>query len=421
MTEVMELAPGVNLRTFHSTRFKQGALSLQFLSPMRRETAAQNALLPAVLLRGTKNAPDLQAITHRLDDLYGAGVGTTVRRVGNCQTTGLSCSFIEDRFALPGDRVLAPMISLLRELLLEPVWEQGLFSREFVESEKRNLISALEAQYNDKRAWADLQLLQKMCAGDSFGLPRLGTPEAVEKITPQALTDRYHELLIRQRAELFYVGSAPAEEVAGLLQPLFSGLSRIPAPAPVQTPLTAPPAGAFSDTLDTAQSHLCLGYTTPITNGDPRFAAMQVFNALFGAGMTSKLFMHVREKLSLCYAIGSRYYGVKGILTVSAGIDAQKESVAREEIARQLSACQKGDITELELLSAKEAVLSSLRGVHDSPGSIENYYCTAYLSGLEMTPEEYSAAVSQVTLNDVVEAARTLSLHSEYFLKGVAK
>ncbi len=421
MTEIMELAPGVTLRSFRSSRFKQGILSLQFLSPMCQETATCNALLPAVLLRGTKNAPDLQAITHRLDDLYGAGIGTAVRRVGNCQTTGLSCSFIEDRFALPGDRVLAPMITLLGELLLEPVLEKGLFSREFVEGEKRNLISTLEAQYNDKRLWADQQLLQKMCSGDPFGIPRLGKPEWVSKITPKSLTAHYETLLRQQPVELFYVGSFPKEQVAALLQPLFQGILRTVSPAPAQSLLTTSPAGAFSDTLDAAQSHLCLGYTTAITNRDPRFAAMQVFNALFGAGMTSKLFMNVREKLSLCYAIGSRYYGAKGLVTVSAGIDGKNVQLAREEIARQLNACQQGDITDLELSGAKEAVLFSLQGTHDSPGSIESYYATAALSGLTLTPEEYSAAVSQVTLDSVVEAANTVLPHTEYFLKGVAQ
>ena len=46
-----------------------------------------------MLLRGTQRYPDLQAITRKLDDLYGAGVGTLVRRVGDYQTTGLTCAF----------------------------------------------------------------------------------------------------------------------------------------------------------------------------------------------------------------------------------------------------------------------------------------------------------------------------------------
>ena len=110
MTKTIELLPGVTLRCHPDTRFKQGCLSFSVIRPMCAEEAALNALIPAVLLRGTKKYPDLRAITLKLDDLYGASIGTQVRRVGDYQTMGLYCGFLEDRFALPGDRILAPMV-----------------------------------------------------------------------------------------------------------------------------------------------------------------------------------------------------------------------------------------------------------------------------------------------------------------------
>ena len=90
MVKTIELSPGVTLRYFPDNRFKQGALSIQFLRPMCREEAALNALLPDVLLRGCQSAPDMRRITLRLDDLYGASVGALVRRVGDIPPTGLS-------------------------------------------------------------------------------------------------------------------------------------------------------------------------------------------------------------------------------------------------------------------------------------------------------------------------------------------
>ena len=145
---------------------------------------------------------------------------------------------------------------------------------------------------------------------------------------------------------------------------------------------------------------------------------MQVLNTVFGAGMTSKLFMQVREKMSLCYAIGSGYYASKGIITVSAGIDGEKEPLVRGEILNQLDACRRGEITEAELVSSKEAILSSLRSVHDSPGSIESYYSTHLLSGAFRTPQQYMDEIRAVTLEDVIAAAGTVAPHSSYFLKG---
>ena len=170
--------------------------------------------------------------------------------------------------------------------------------------------------------------------------------------------------------------------------------------------------------MDVSQGKLCMGFITPITNRSPEFPAMQLMNTILGAGMTSKLFVNVREKMSLCYSIGSGYYGSKGIVTVSAGIDFDKEDLVKEEVLRQLDACRDGNITEAELNAAREALVSSLRSTNDSPGAIEGYYATAALSGLKMTPEQYIARLWDVTLEDVVSAARQLSLHSTYFLKG---
>ena len=420
MIETLTLSPGVTLRCCRDTRFKQGCLSFQLIRPMAAEESAKNALLPSVLLRGTNRHPDLRAITHRLDELYGASVSPLVRRVGDYQTTGLYCGFMDDRFALPGDRVLAPMVEFLEELLLDYPMEQEGFSPAFVESEKRNLIATIESERNDKRAYAMGKLLKLMCAADSFGLPRLGEVVQVEAIDPQGLLAHYRQILKTSPIHIFYVGSAESGEVARLLMPIVSGLERNYQPLPPQTGFHPSRQQDVTETMEVAQGKLCMGFTTPITNRMPQFPAMQVLNTLFGAGMTSKLFMTVREKLSLCYSIGSGYYGTKGIVAVNAGIDPDKEQVTRQEILHQLELCRRGEITPQELTAAKEALLSSLRATHDSPGSIEGYYATAALSGMAMTPAEYMQAVEAVTWEDVVAAAETLQLHTTYFLKGGA-
>lgn len=419
MTEIMELQPGITLRCYPDHRFKHSCLSFQIVRPMQRQEVALNALLPAVLLRGTRQHPDLRSITFRLDDLYGAAAGTLCRRVGDYQTTGIYCSFIEDKYAMPGDRVLEPMIGFLGELLLDSLLEDGAFHPGFVESEKKNLISTIEAELNDKRGFAMGQMLKIMCREDSYGIPRLGEPEQVAAITPRMLYDHYRKILRESPIDVFYVGSAPAQQVKTLLQKMLQGLERDYRPLPEQTPFCDVGGEDATEQLDVVQGQLCLGYTTPITNRSPQFAAMQVMNSVFGSGMTSKLFMNVREKLSLCYAIHSTYYGSKGIVTVGAGIDFANEEKTRAEIQNQLSACQAGDISPEELAAAKESMLSSLRGTHDSPGAIEGYYATMALSGLKMDPDAYMQAISDVTISDVVAAAGTVKLHTSYFLKGV--
>lgn len=419
MIKTFELQPGVVLRCFPDKRFKQGCLSVQFLRQMDRKEAALNALIPAILLRGTEKTPDLQAITQRLDNLYGAAVGTLVRRVGDYQTTGLYCNFIEDRFALPGDRVLEPMLEFLAELLFRPALEKGVFRSDFVESEKRNLILTIESQRNDKRFYANSQLIKKMCSKDTFGIPRLGEITQVQTVTPESAYDHYRKVLQESRVELFYVGSAQPETVAQLLKPLFAGVGRSYKTLSAQTAFTDPAGGSHTETMEVSQGKLCMGFVTPTTLRDEGFAAMQVCNVIFGGGMTSKLFLQVREKNSLCYDIGSGYHGSKGIVTVSAGIDFDKEEPVKAQVLELLEQCRRGEFTEEELNSAKQVLISQLQGTHDAPGSIENYYISGLLSGLNKTPGQYMEAVQAVTAQQVAKAAQSLKLHTVYFLKGV--
>ena len=418
MIQTIQLAPHVTLRCCRDARFKQGCLSFQLVRAMEEGEIAKNALIPSVLLRGTKFHTDLRSITHRLDELYGAAIGPLVRRVGDYQTTGMYCSFMDDRFALPGDQVLAPMLAFLEEILLDYPLEQEGFCAAFVESEKKNLIATIETELNDKRAYAMNRLLKQMCREDSFGLARLGEKEAVAAIDPVDLRSHYCRILRTSPIHIFYVGSAEPEQVAAMLQPLLARLDRAPEELPGQTGFHPCSGEDKVETMDVAQGKLCMGFTTSITNRDPEFPAMQVLNTLYGAGMTSKLFMNIREKMSRCYNVGSGYYGTKGILTVAAGIDFDKEAKTRREVLHQLEACKRGEISPEELNAAKASILSSLRATHDSPGAIEGYYATAALSGMALTPEAYMAAVEQVELADVVAAACGVQLHSTYFLKG---
>ena len=418
MIETISLLPGITLRACRDTRFKQGCLSFQLVRQMKAEEAALNALLPSVLLRGTRNCPDLRSITEHLDELYGASVSPLVRRVGDYQTTGLYCGFMDDRFALPGDQVLRPMLAFLEEILLDSPLENNGFLASFVESEKKNLIATIESELNDKRAYSMSRLLRLLCREDTFGIPRLGEKEQVETISPERLYIHYRNILRSSPVEIFYVGSAEANQVAELLMPLVTKLGARGTKLQPQTPFHPCEKSDVVETMDVSQGKLCMGFVTTIINREIEFAAMQLLNVIYGSGMTSKLFQNVREKMSLCYSIGSGYYGTKGILVVSAGIDFDKEQLTREEVLRQLEICKEGGITEQELRAAKEALLSSLRSTLDSPGAIEGYYATAALSGLIFSHNEYMEAVEAATIEDVVQCANTLELHTTYFLKG---
>ena len=258
-----KLAEGVYL-TFHpAQKFKTSLLSAQFVTPLRWETASACALLPAVLRRGTVSCPDMGALSARLDRLYGARIDCTVRKKGENQCVGFVASLIDDRYAPGGERLLEPVAALLGELLCDPVTERGRFVPAYFESEKANLIDAIRSILNDKREYADDRLLREMCAGEPYGIPRLGDDKSAERVQPQRLYSLYRRLIGSARLELFYSGSAARERVEQALQAAFAALPREDvqdvAPAAVHVPRKA--AYSVSEELDVTQGKLGMGFS----------------------------------------------------------------------------------------------------------------------------------------------------------------
>lgn len=411
------LLPGVTLRCITDKRFKQGCLSIQFLRPLRPEETALGTLVPAVLLRGSEKYPSIEAITRAQDDLYGSYIGALSRKIRDTYACGFFLRFLDDRYCMPGDAVMAPMVELIRELIFHPLTEDGHFLSEFVENEKQNLLSAIASRDNDKAGYAIRRLITCMAGTDTMAVPRLGNPEDVAAVTPESLYAYYRKLLTESGIALFYIGSQEPEKVADLLRPVFAQ-ERQPIALIPHTPFRGNDPGTHEESQPIQQSQLCLGFTCPIDTEHPLYAAMLVGNSLYGGGMTSKLFSYVREKLSLCYSISSTYVAAKGVLLISAGIDAAQRETAEAEILRQMQLVQAGDISEGELRSAKESLLSSLRSLQDSPSAMENFFSACYIEGLEADVAKRMAAIAKVNAEDVAAAFRTLERHTTYFLKG---
>ena len=130
----IRLAEGVHLTYLPARKFKTSLLSAQFVTPLRRETAGANALLAAVLRRGTVSCPDMGALSAKMDNLYDASIDYTVRKKGENQCVGFVASFIDDRYAPDGERLLEPAAALLGELICDPVTYHGRFVPEYFES-----------------------------------------------------------------------------------------------------------------------------------------------------------------------------------------------------------------------------------------------------------------------------------------------
>lgn len=422
MESRVELLPGVYLRAIASDKFKTGCLSMNFVRPLTAREAPLAALLPSVLLRGTEHYPDIRSISSFLDEHYGASVGTLVRKKGEVLTTGFYADFLEEAFLPAGEQSFLPVLGFLGELLFTPRMENGRFLPDAVEGEKRNLLDSIDWRLNDKRLYAISQMLSVMCADEAYGIPRLGNRPEAEAITRESLFDYYQHLLAHSRLELFYLGRKSPEAVAAALREVLAPLPRgVLDSADTLCVSKASEVRQVVQEMDVTQGKLCMGLRTGICGNDPEYPALMLLNAIFGAGPTSKLFMNVREKLSLCYYASSSLDRFKGVMVVSSGIESCNFEVAKDEILRQLDACVRGDITEDEMETARRAILSSLRASLDSPGRMDEYMLGCALSGRDIPIEVLMEEISRVTPEQMQRVAAGLSLDTVYFLKGVVE
>ncbi len=415
------IMPAVNLTCVTTDRFKTGLITVNLITKLSETSASKNALLPRVLRRGTSVHPDIESIARYLDELYGASVAPIVRKVGEMHCIGLCAEFVDDDF-IPGDSSLLESIcDLIGEMLLSPATRGGLLLSKYVDSEKKNLIDDIRAGINDKQRYAVTRLIEQMCAGEAYGTSSLGTESAAASINSLSLTKHYRSLIESSQIEVFYCGGADLQRVESAITSAFATLPRTVEPEAISTQVlfdTGENVKVFNETLDVIQGKMTVGFRLGEIMKVPNYPAISVFNAVYGASVTSKLFLNVRERLSLCYYANSVIDRLKGIMLVASGVDAANFKLAYNEVLAQLDAVRNGEITEWEFTSAKRYVVNMIRACLDRQSSMEAIYFEFAILGVLFTPEEYAGICDGVTVDEVINVANSIKLDSVYYLNG---
>jgi predicted Zn-dependent peptidase len=309
--------------------------------------------LPQVLIRGTKKHKDLAEIKNALDDLYAASVEGRVYRRGDNQICGMAASWLSDRYSIDGTKITDGTLDIIDELLFEPLTENGVFLEKYVESEKRILIDDIRAAINNKTSYAIKRCQQEMCKNEAYGLGEYGEEAWVEKISAKDLFEAYEKLLKNARIEIFYVGSDDKDTLTKRIAKMFEGLKRkYKELEPSKVIRNVEKVKEITEKCPVAQGKLSLGFRMGTVFGEDDYRALPVFIEMYGNSPVSKLFMNVREKLSLCYYCRAIPEGTKGIMIVTSGIEVANRQKAQDEILAQLESVKSGDFTEEELVLA---------------------------------------------------------------------
>ncbi len=421
----VEIRPGVWLNHLREDKFKTASFSVSLLSQLNRETASMNALIPFVLRRGTSSYPTMEALNARFEELYGTIIEPTVRKIGEIQCTGFFASFAEDSFLPEGESILRDVIALTLNMLLSPVTRGGLFLPSYVESERDNLLDLIASRVNNKRGYAITRCVEEMCCCEDFSVSRYGDEESCRSINYKKLSRHYRMLLQTSPIEIFYCGQASLKSVRAFVREQLATLPRGELDDEIGTEIRMNALEAAprfrEEEMSVAQCNLVIGWRLGECMEDPDFPALYVFNDLYGGSPSSRLFLNVREKLSLCYYVSSLIDIRKGLLLVSSGVQEASIDAAKQEIFAQLQAIRNGEITEEALATSKAGVASDLRSLCDSQSALESFFLSQAVSGADYGPMELAELVQDVTPERVVEIAKSLDCDLIYLLKPEAK
>ncbi len=410
---------GIHYNVINDPKFKHNRISANLIVPLDMSTVTDYALLPFVMRKGYQGCADFSALNARLDDLYGASLSADVSKIGRYQILSISIQSIDDRFAIQKEELVKECAVTLRDMLISPNIVNGAFPQIDIELERQYLIDTIESEINDKRAYAMSRCKAIMCEGDAAAIRRYGYIDRAKLLTPQSAASSYDRLMRMAAIELCFVGSGNGDTAGDILIKGLSAMKRQPlsyAPEPMKT--TAKNVNEHIEHMDVSQSKLVMGFRTGEIANIGEQNATRLMTAILGGTPFSKLFMNVREKLSLCYYCAARFDRATGILMIDSGIEGDNREKAQAEILNQLEAVKRGDFTDEELENARLSMKNSLRSVSDSPGSIDDWNLMQLVSGTGISPDEDIAALDGVTGQQVIEAAKKVSLDTVYLLTG---
>jgi Predicted Zn-dependent peptidases len=417
--EQRSVCEGVNFRIVKDTKFKTVRVSVNFMLPLQKETAAGNAILPFLMSRASREYPDFTKLSERLEELYGAQIDADVQKLGDVQMLSIYASGIADRYALQGESIAAELSRLLCSIIFDPPLEDGLFPQDGFEQERRQTIELIDSEYNDKRSYAKLRCEEIMCADEPYGLNRYGSREDIQNLKREDLTGAWRYMVENARAEILVLGDCDPEPAYEGFRHAFQEVRKSKsAPCSTKTVKRAEKVNEVTEKMDVAQSKLVLGFRTSVAVPDKKISAVKLMTALFGGTPNSKLFLNVREKLSLCYYCSAQYNSMKGIMLVQSGVETKNVERAREEILAQLEEVKRGSFDDGELDAAKLALCNGYRTVCDSLGAMEAWYLSQTFADEIMRPEEAAADIQKISRQEVIDAANSVTLDTVYRLVG---
>lgn len=415
------IGDGIKLNILPSDKFKTNFLSVSFITPLTLSDASNTALLSRVLLRACKKYPSTALLCSRLEYLYDMSVSMRSYKRGELLVTSYESEFLKDDY-VPSqtESLLSEAVEFFRETVYNPLASDGCFDADITAQEKTDLINTINSLINNKNAYAKQKCTSLMCENEKYAVYESGDVETVSGITPKALYEYYREFVKNAVIEIYFVGECDAAALKMLFEKVFEKTLRTPVELPETfvTDTVHEPVVEKEESMDVSQGKLAMGFRTGVTLKANNSAAFALFCEIFGGSPVSKLFLNVREKLSLCYYCRSMPDSFKGVMFILSGIENTNKDKAVKAILKELDDMKNGVFSDEDVENAKLSMTNAYKELEDNCSGLVAWYLSRRLFGDNSTLTEAAERIKHVTKKEIATAAKNARLDTVYFLKG---
>ncbi len=416
---VVEIKKGIKLHIINTEKFKTNLLAVFLTTPLNKDNVTKNALIPAVLRRGSENMPTQEAISKELEEMYGASFNCGIEKTGDNQVMKFYLEAISDDFLPQKEELLKKGIEKLIEIVFKPLEENNSFNDEYVQSEKENLKQIIEGKKDNKAQYAMDRCVEIMYKDKPYGLYKYGDIESLEKIQSKDLYEYYKNLISKCKIDFFVSGQVEENVKEEITKQLDFLNEREPEylvnNADSEQKDNKENTEVVSESMDITQGKLVIGLDITKKRDNLRYIA-SVYNSILGGNPMSKLFQNVREKESLAYTAGSVYLKPKNNIFIKCGIEIENYEKAVNVIKEQLEDMKKGNFSDENIKNAKTNILSTIKFIPDEQDTEITYYLGQELANTNVDFEEYENKINNVTKEEIIDFANAININTIYFL-----
>ena len=414
-----EIKKGIKLHEIQTDKFKTNLIAVFLTMPITRENVTKDALISAVLRRGSKNMPTLAQISQEMEEMYGASFDCGIDKTGDNHVLKFYIETINDNFVPQKDEnMLKTAIEKLLEIIFNPLIENKAFKQEYINQEKENIKRIINGKADNKARYAFDRCLEEMYKDRPYGLYKYGYIEDLETINAENLYEYYQKMISECKIDIFVSGNI--DEVTRIVEenenikklqerePQYI-INRIEKKEETQEK-------EVIEQMDVTQGKVVIGLDLHLDDEKQMYDAV-VYNAILGGSANSKMFQEVREKASLAYTAGSNYIRYKSNIFIKCGIEIKNYQKAMEIIKKQLEDMKNGIFTDEDIANAKKGIISGIKSIDDEQDTQITYLFGHEITNINTTEDEYIEKINNVTKEDIIKVAQSIAINTVYFLK----